>query len=47
MQFGSIERCPVFEAFVQPLLQRPAYLRAAAIDDALAAASQANAKANG
>lgn len=49
MQFGTIERRPAFEAFVQPLLQRPAYLRAAAIDDALAAASAAPAiaKANG
>lgn len=47
MQFGSIERRPAFEAFVQPLLQRPAYLRAAAIDDALAAASAVNTNANG
>lgn len=49
MQFGTIERRPAFEAFVQPLLQRPAYLRAAAIDDALAAASAAPAiaKADG
>ncbi|AOG22056.1 glutathione S-transferase family protein [Acidovorax sp. RAC01] len=47
MQFGTIERRPTFEAFVQPLLQRPAYLRAAAIDDALAAASQSHANANG
>jgi len=40
MRFGTIEARPAFERFVAPLRQRPAYLRAAEIDDALAAAQQ-------
>ena len=40
MRFGVIEARPAFERFVAPLRQRPAYVRAAEIDDALAAAQQ-------
>jgi glutathione S-transferase len=40
MRFGTIEARPAFERFVAPLRQRPAYLRAAEIDDALVAAQQ-------
>ncbi|MEJ0017664.1 MAG: glutathione S-transferase family protein [Acetobacteraceae bacterium] len=36
MQFGTIEKRPAFEAYVARLVTRPAALRAAAIDDALA-----------
>lgn len=40
MQFGTVERRPAFERFVEPLVQRPAYQRAAQIDEALAAQLQ-------
>ena len=36
MQFGTIERRPAFEQFVQPFRQRPGFVRASQIDDALA-----------
>lgn len=35
MQFGTIERRPAFERYAQPFMQRPAFVRAAQIDDAL------------
>ena len=35
MQFGTIEKRPVFEQYAHPIVQRPACLRANAIDDAL------------
>lgn len=41
MGFGTIEKRPAFEAYVAGLKTRPAYLRAAEIDDALVAAQQA------
>ena len=41
MQFGTIERRPVFEAYVERLRARPAHVRAGEIDDALIAAAQA------
>lgn len=37
LQFGTIEKRPEFEAYVAKLLQRPAYMRATELDDALAA----------
>lgn len=37
MQFGSIERRPAFEAYIRPMLDRPAAVRAREIDDALLA----------
>jgi glutathione S-transferase len=37
MQFGAIEKRPAFEAYVARLSQRPAHLRATAIDDKLLA----------
>ena len=37
MQFGSIERRPAFERYVQPLVARAAYLRAFQLDEALGA----------
>jgi glutathione S-transferase len=37
MQFGSLEKRPLFEAYVERLQSRPAYLRGAAIDDQLMA----------
>ena len=40
MQFGTIERRPAFEQFVQPFRQRPAFVRASQIDDALAQQSK-------
>jgi len=40
MGFGTIEKRPAFEAYVAGLRDRPAYLRATEIDDALAAAQQ-------
>jgi glutathione S-transferase len=40
MGFGTIEKRPAFEAFVGRLTARPAYVRAAEIDDALIAAQQ-------
>ena len=40
MGFGTIEKRPVFEAFVGRLTARPAYVRAAEIDDALIGAAQ-------
>ena len=40
MGFGTIEKRPAFEAFVGRLAARPAYVRAAEIDDALVAAAQ-------
>ncbi|WGM39463.1 glutathione S-transferase family protein [Caulobacter sp. NIBR1757] len=39
MTFGSIEKRPAFEAYVEPHLQRPAARRADDIDDALIAAA--------
>ncbi len=41
LAFGSIDRRPAFEAYWTGLSQRPAYLKAKAIDDALIAAAQA------
>jgi glutathione S-transferase len=41
MGFGTIEKRPAFEDYVARLRERPAYLRAAEIDDALVAAQQA------
>jgi glutathione S-transferase len=38
MQFGSIEKRPVFEAYAARLQSRPAYIRATEIDDKLVAA---------
>ena len=35
LAFGSIEARPAFEAYWRPLSERPAYLRAKSIDDAL------------
>jgi glutathione S-transferase len=35
MTFGSIEKRPAFEAYVAPLRERPAYVRANQLDDAL------------
>ena len=35
MQFGTIERRPAFERYAQPFMQRPAFVRASQIDDAL------------
>jgi glutathione S-transferase len=40
MQFGTIEKRPAFEAYVAPLRERPAYVRAMQIDDALVPAQQ-------
>lgn len=40
MQFGSIDKRPAFERYSQPIVQRPAGLRATAIDDALMATGQ-------
>ena len=40
MGFGTVEKRPAFEAFVARLTARPAYRRAAEIDDALMAAQQ-------
>ena len=40
MQFGTIERRPAFEQFVQPFRQRPGFVRASQIDDALAQQSK-------
>ena len=37
MQFGAIEKRPVFEAYVAKLQARPAAVRANQIDDALLA----------
>ncbi|MGH6625643.1 MAG: glutathione S-transferase family protein [Burkholderiaceae bacterium] len=37
MLFGDIEKRPAFERYAHPIVQRPACLRANAIDDALAA----------
>ncbi|MFT4194243.1 MAG: glutathione S-transferase, partial [Ottowia sp.] len=41
MQFGTIEKRPLFEQYVQPLVSRPAAARANALDDALAQQLQA------
>jgi glutathione S-transferase len=41
MQFGTLEKRPVFEAYVARLLARPAAVRANGIDDALIAQQQA------
>jgi glutathione S-transferase len=40
LMFGTIEKRPAFEAYVAPMRGRPAYVRAAEIDDALAAQQQ-------
>ncbi|KEY60019.1 glutathione S-transferase family protein [Serratia sp. DD3] len=37
MYSGAIEKRPAFERYMEPILQRPAYLRAKAMDDALLA----------
>ncbi len=37
MQVGGTEKRPAFERYIEPIVQREAYLRAAAIDDALLA----------
>mgnify|MGYP000400668505 CR=1 FL=1 len=37
MQFGTIEKRPEFEAYTAKFMQRPAYIRAGELDDALAA----------
>jgi glutathione S-transferase len=42
LQFGSLPARPAFEAYAQRLGQRPAYLRATEIDDALIAAAKLN-----
>lgn len=39
MNFGTIEKRPAFETYVEPHLQRPANLRAEEIDDALISAA--------
>jgi glutathione S-transferase len=43
LQFGSIERRPTFESYVAGLAERPAHLRASALDDAEMQAMQATA----
>lgn len=40
MGFGTVEKRPAFQAYVARLRERPAYKRAAEIDDALIAAQQ-------
>lgn len=40
MQFGMMPRRPAFERYVNPLLERPAAVRAREIDDALVAQAQ-------
>lgn len=40
MSVGALDKRPVFEDYVSPIVQRPASLKAVAIDDALAAAQQ-------
>ena len=35
MATGSIEKRPAFERYIQPIMQREAYVRASAVDDAL------------
>ena len=40
LQFGSIEKRPAFEAYWAGLANRPAYIKAKSIDDALIAAAQ-------
>ena len=42
MRFGTIPPRPAFERYVAPMRERPAYIRAGEIDDALAAAGQAS-----
>jgi glutathione S-transferase len=46
LQFGSIDKRPVFEAYAARLHSRPAAIRAAEIDDALIAAQQQPAPAD-
>jgi glutathione S-transferase len=41
MSFGTIEKRPAFEAYVAPLRERPAHVRANQLDDALVPAQQA------
>jgi glutathione S-transferase len=41
MMFGMIEKRPAFEQYWQRLSNRPAYLRAKEIDDALVAQQKA------
>jgi glutathione S-transferase len=36
MQFNAIEKRPAFEQYAQPIVNRPAYAQANALDDALA-----------
>lgn len=45
LQFKTIEARPAFERYLAPILQRPAFVKASALDDALAAELQAAAKA--
>jgi glutathione S-transferase len=40
MTFGTIEKRPAFEAYVAPLRERPAHVRANQLDDALVPAQQ-------
>lgn len=40
LQFGTIEKRPVFERYITPLLEREAHVRATALDDALATEMQ-------
>jgi glutathione S-transferase len=40
MRFGMMEKRPAFERYLEPLLARPAFLRASEIDDKLAAQMQ-------
>ena len=42
LQFGTIEKRPVFERYIAPILGREAHVRASAIDDELAATMQGN-----
>jgi glutathione S-transferase len=44
LQFGTIEKRPVFESYVARLQARPAYVRASGIDDGLMAAAQKHAE---
>ena len=43
LQFGTIEKRPVFESYIAPMLGREAHVRASALDDELAAKMQGNA----
>ena len=43
LQSGTIEKRPVFESYIAPMLGREAHVRASALDDELAAKMQGNA----